>query len=156
MDEKRIGENIQNLRRRNNITLKELAEVVGVAYPTLSLYENGKSTPKIATLKKIADALNTTVATLSGDGGTELVSWHSVTPEGMANPASMSDILAYHDRINAAKDKCPDDPEAQIALGELAGVCAEIMKRLEEQSIHIRDLKSKLEYATALLGNKKR
>jgi len=53
----KLGENIKKYREQAGMTLRELAEVVGVTHPTLSRYETGKSTPRYDILKKIAIAL---------------------------------------------------------------------------------------------------
>lgn len=46
------------------LTQTELAEKVGVSAVTVHNWENGESFPRVKRLKKIAEALNTTVAEL--------------------------------------------------------------------------------------------
>lgn len=48
---------IKERREHLDITQRELAELVGVAPPTISMYESGKREPDQETLRKIADAL---------------------------------------------------------------------------------------------------
>lgn len=53
-----IGEKIKQVRLRENLTQKQLAEKCGMADSAIRKYESGKITPKFETVKKIADALN--------------------------------------------------------------------------------------------------
>lgn len=43
MDQKRIGQYIQQLRKANKMTQKELADRIGVSDKTVSKWENGGS-----------------------------------------------------------------------------------------------------------------
>lgn len=61
-----IGQSIQEARKKAKLTQKELAEKVGMATITVQQYERGVRTPKIETLQKIAQALNTDVGVLYG------------------------------------------------------------------------------------------
>jgi transcriptional regulator with XRE-family HTH domain len=56
-----IGGRIRSLRQANHLTLKQLAERVGCSDAYLSQLENGRGSPSIASLKKIADALQTKI-----------------------------------------------------------------------------------------------
>lgn len=60
-----IGENIKKARGR--IKQSELAEMLNVDVSTVSRWENGKNIPSSKVLQNIANALNTTVAYLSGE-----------------------------------------------------------------------------------------
>ena len=57
---------IKELREKNNLTLKELGQKVGMANNTLSQYETGKREPKLETWKKLADFFNVSVPYLQG------------------------------------------------------------------------------------------
>lgn len=61
MDE--ISDKIRSLRKKNNLTLKELSEKTGLSISFLSQVENGTSSLAITSLKKIADALNVQINT---------------------------------------------------------------------------------------------
>lgn len=52
------GEKIKQLRIKNGITQKELANKSGLATGTIQQYELQKRKPKLETVEKIADALN--------------------------------------------------------------------------------------------------
>ena len=49
-----VGENIKNVRKKNNITQEELAEKLNVTRQAVSNWENGKSEPDIKTISTIA------------------------------------------------------------------------------------------------------
>lgn len=53
----KLGENIKKYREQAGMTLRDLADIVGVTHVTLSRYETGKSTPRYDILKKIAIAV---------------------------------------------------------------------------------------------------
>ncbi|SKC90943.1 helix-turn-helix domain-containing protein [Maledivibacter halophilus] len=53
-----ISKEIRKIRKKNNITLKELSEKTGLSVSFLSQVERGLSSMTITSLKKIADALN--------------------------------------------------------------------------------------------------
>lgn len=59
--EGKIGQRIRAQRQSNNLTLRQLAEKVGCTEAYLSQIENGKVSPSIASLKKIADGLQTKI-----------------------------------------------------------------------------------------------
>ena len=59
--ESKIGQRIKVQRQSNNLTLKQLAEKVGCTDAYLSQIENGKVSPSISSLKKIADGLQTKI-----------------------------------------------------------------------------------------------
>lgn len=63
MSKKRIdrvatGENIKNLMEQKNISIKELAEILGVSFQSVSKYINGKSFPNLDHLISLAVALD--------------------------------------------------------------------------------------------------
>lgn len=62
----RFNENLQKARERKNMTQKEVAERIGVAKSTYSLYESGNREPNVQTIKKIADLLNVSADELLG------------------------------------------------------------------------------------------
>lgn len=59
-------ENLKLARERKKMSQKEVAEIIGVAKSTFSLYESGNREPNIPTIKKIADALDTSPNELLG------------------------------------------------------------------------------------------
>jgi transcriptional regulator with XRE-family HTH domain len=59
-----LGKNIRKIRTARNLSMRDLAERVGVSASFISQVEQGKTSPSIATLKKIAVELGTTIGYL--------------------------------------------------------------------------------------------
>ncbi|MFA6636552.1 MAG: XRE family transcriptional regulator [Candidatus Omnitrophota bacterium] len=65
-----VGVNIKRAREEMGLTLRVLAERLGVSASFLSQVECGKASPSLSSLKKISDALETTVSRLIEGGST--------------------------------------------------------------------------------------
>ncbi len=74
MDQNKIGEFIKKLRKDNNLTQKEFAELFGVTYQAVSKWENGLNIPDIAILKEISDKFHVDINELL-DGEAKKVSY---------------------------------------------------------------------------------
>lgn len=61
-DELNVGENLRGIRSQRNISRRVLAEASGLSMNTLTLIENGKSSPSVSTLQRLALALNVPIA----------------------------------------------------------------------------------------------
>jgi transcriptional regulator with XRE-family HTH domain len=70
-----VGRNLRRLRTRQGFSLERLAKASGVSRAMLGQIENGKSTPTIALLWKVATALGVPFATLitAREGGGTVV-----------------------------------------------------------------------------------
>lgn len=53
--------NLKKLRMSKNLTQKDLAKKLKVERTTVTMWENGHSTPNLQTLKKIAQILDCTI-----------------------------------------------------------------------------------------------
>ena len=53
-----VGHNLRELRSKRGLSLRALAELSGLNVNTLSLVENGKSSPSVGTLQQLAHALD--------------------------------------------------------------------------------------------------
>lgn len=62
----KFNENLKTAREKKNMTQKEVADSIGVAKSTYSLYESGNREPNVQTIKKIADTLNVSADDLLG------------------------------------------------------------------------------------------
>lgn len=62
-----LGSNMERLRKIKRMTTVELASLAGVKPQFISQIENGKRTPSLKILQKIANALNTTTSELLGE-----------------------------------------------------------------------------------------
>ena len=61
-----FNENLKSAREKKGLSQKEVAEAVGVAKSTYSLYESGNREPNVQTIKRIADVLNVSADVLLG------------------------------------------------------------------------------------------
>ena len=59
-------ENLIELRKRNNLTQKAMANALGITQPSYIRYENGTAEPTQQTLVKIADLFDVSVDYLLG------------------------------------------------------------------------------------------
>lgn len=57
---------IRELRKKQNLSMKELGALIGVSESTISLYENGKRQPDYDTLIKISNYFNVSLDYLLG------------------------------------------------------------------------------------------
>lgn len=62
----KFNENLKKARIQKGITQKELAEKIGVAKSTYSLYESGNREPNVQNIKRIADILDVSADELLG------------------------------------------------------------------------------------------
>ena len=60
MDNSNLGIRIKEIRERNKLTQRELANTVGISVPALFNFEKGTKAPSLETLIKLSKALNTT------------------------------------------------------------------------------------------------
>ena len=58
-----VGRKLRELRGRNGLSLRGLANLSGLNVNTLSLIENGKSSPSVSTLQQLAQALEVPIGT---------------------------------------------------------------------------------------------
>jgi transcriptional regulator with XRE-family HTH domain len=61
-----VGGNLRRLRKTRRLSLRGLAESSGLAVNTLSLIENNKSSPSVATLQQLAVALDVPIVSFFG------------------------------------------------------------------------------------------
>lgn len=58
-----IGTKLRYLRKQDNVTQQQLADAIGVAKSTISMYENGQREPDFETLESLADYFNVEMRT---------------------------------------------------------------------------------------------
>lgn len=63
-DDRQLGMRIRQVRRARQVTLKDAATAAGVSESFLSQVERGMANPSVASLRRIADALDTPIAHL--------------------------------------------------------------------------------------------
>ena len=67
MDQEKIGKFIKDIRKKNNLTQKDLADKYNVTYQAVSKWENGKNMPDISILKEICKDYNKDINELLND-----------------------------------------------------------------------------------------
>jgi transcriptional regulator with XRE-family HTH domain len=67
-DRESLGQRIRNLRKRQSLTLSDVASAAGVSVSLLSQVERGKTDPSLDTLRDIGDALGATPFQLLAGG----------------------------------------------------------------------------------------
>ncbi len=68
MDNLKIGQYIQHLRKATGMTQKELADKLNISFQAVSKWENGDSLPDVGILVQLCDVLNTTTDKLLNGG----------------------------------------------------------------------------------------
>lgn len=58
MDQEKIGKFIKEIRKKNNLTQKDLADKYNVTYQAVSKWENGKNMPDTALIKQMSKDFN--------------------------------------------------------------------------------------------------
>ena len=61
MNQEKVGKFIKDLRKKNNLTQKELADKYGVTYQAVSKWENGKNIPDISLIREMSKDFNISV-----------------------------------------------------------------------------------------------
>ena len=91
-----FGEKLQSLRKSNNLTQEELAEILYVSRTAVSKWESGKGYPAIDSLKRIAEYFSVTVD--------ELLSADKII--SIAQKENKSNISKMCDLFFGASDVC--------------------------------------------------
>lgn len=76
------ADRIKELRKQKKLTQQGLANKIEASRDTITKYENARSTPTLAMLSLIADALDTTVAYLQGKTDNALKTSHNGSDDG--------------------------------------------------------------------------
>lgn len=66
-----FGSVLRTLRKKNNLTQKELSEILGCSESTVGMYERGHREPDFETLESIADYFNVDMDYLTGRSSIE-------------------------------------------------------------------------------------
>lgn len=101
----RFNENLKVAREALGLSQKEVAEKIGVANSTYSLYESGNREPNVQTIKKIAKALNVSADRLLGlPEEVETIAAHfdgdNFSPEEMKEIENYAKYIKMRGKIN--------------------------------------------------------
>ena len=106
-DEIPIGRSLRDARRRRGLTLKAVAQEAGVTESFLSQVERDIASPSIATLRRIAVALGTTIGTLLDSAG----------PHGRLVRKGQRRVIGYAG-LGARDEFLTDGPNARLQVIE--------------------------------------
>ena len=114
---------LKYLRNRDKLSQSELAEKLGVAKSTISMYEVGKREPDFETLEAIADFFNVDMNFLLGNGGSENDDHYYLNDETRQIAQEAFENPELRTLFKVARDIPPERLRAHI----------EFMKSLKEQ-----------------------
>ncbi len=114
---------LKYLRNRDNLSQSELAEKLGVAKSTISMYEIGKREPDFETLEAICDLFNVDMNFLLGKDGSENDNHYYLNDETRQIAQEAFENPELRTLFKVARDIPPERLRAHI----------EFMKSLKEQ-----------------------
>jgi transcriptional regulator with XRE-family HTH domain len=92
-----FAKNLRFLRRRAELSQAELGDKLTTDYNTISRYENGKSTPKLEALTKLAQVFGVSIEALRNEDLTHSLSQGvSATQPEVKRPTELSTRPARH------------------------------------------------------------
>lgn len=147
--------NIKYLREQAGVSQKGLAEQVGVDVRTISLYENGKSFPKVDLLGKISLALDVPIEAFFSDDceafvqPREAVAFEAPPVTLPASGDLLDQVKAYRESLASLRQ--PALSGNIEAIAQLLGCLEQAIDSLETESIAKKEVAANLEYATKLL-----
>ena len=66
-----IGQTIYQLRKKQHLTQKQLADLLGITYQAVSNWENGKNDPDLDQIRRMTIIFDVSADLLLGTGKTE-------------------------------------------------------------------------------------
>lgn len=100
----KFNENLKMARERKGLSQKDIAESIGVAKSTYSLYESGNREPNVQTIKKIADILNVSADELLGiDDEPQTIAAHLDADD--LSEAEIEDVANYIAFLKSKRNK---------------------------------------------------
>ena len=109
----KFPENLRTIRKARGLTLKQLAEIIGVTEVSISQYELGKRQPNNEGLLKLAEALDTTVGELLGETKKESTSIGDELMDILEACRDRSDLRML---FKLSKDATPEDVRKAISI----------------------------------------
>lgn len=137
-----IGNNIRTIRKRNGMTLKQIADIIGCSPQLISQYESGKRQPKLETKKKIAAALNCDISDI--DNSIYVISTeYELTPERLEHFKNDAEVLEIIKKKSSGEDFTVEEQQKILEYKKHMEESKEIVreKRLLMQE-NLRRLKS--------------
>lgn len=115
-----FGNRLRQLRKEDNLTQKDLAAKLGLAFSTISMYERGIREPDFETTEAIADYFNVSMDFLLGKSQ-NTAPMGNIIPIPQLNRIPLLGTIACGEPILAAENlegevSIPDDIKADFAL----------------------------------------
>lgn len=115
-----FGNRLRQLRKEDNLTQKDLAAKLGLAFSTISMYERGIREPDFETTEAIADYFNVSMDFLLGKS-TNSAPMGNIIPIPNLNTVPLLGTIACGEPILATENldgevSIPDDIKADFAL----------------------------------------
>ena len=114
---------LKYLRNRDHLSQSELADKLGVAKSTISMYEVGKREPDFETLEAIADLFNVDMNFLLGKSGSENDNYYYLNEETRQIAQDAFENPELRSLFHVARDIDPEELRAHI----------EFMKKLKKK-----------------------
>lgn len=160
-----IGRRIRSIRKERGMTLESLAAAIERAPSQVSALENGRREPKVATLRRVATALGTTVEELIADQAPDERAQHEIEleriqrsigfaslglPKVRVGPRLGDDALAtivgLYRKIEQLRDERQATPE------EARRANAELRSDMRERSNHFAHIEQEAHDLLAAVG----
>lgn len=114
-----FGKTLRDLRSSRDLTQTQLANSLGLAFSTISMYERGEREPDLETLEAIADYFNISINQLLGKD--DSISYDNIIPLPNMNRIPLLGTIACGEPILAQENvECeidiPEDIKADFAL----------------------------------------
>ncbi len=105
---------LKYLRNRDHLSQSELADKLGVAKSTISMYEVGKREPDFETLEAIADLFNVDMNFLLGKSGSENDNYYYLNEETRQIAQDAFENPELRSLFHVARDIDPEELRAHI------------------------------------------
>ena len=104
-----LGQRIRNLREDNDLTQRDLSQLIGLTPKMISFYENNQRTPPVDILLKLAKIFHVTTdyllgnETVSSNKKVPSLNWEKILatyPNAIRIINEQRDILTYYDQLS--------------------------------------------------------
>ena len=130
----KVGNRLRGIRSERGLSIRALAEMSGLNVNTLSLIENGKTSPSVGTLQQLAQSLQVPISVFfETDQGEKKIVFqkNGVRPRAAFNHGVMEDLGAGMPRFGAEPLIVTLDPEADSGKNPIVHTGREFMYCIE-------------------------
>lgn len=100
-----IGKIIKKFRKEKGLTQKQLGKACGIDEANIRKYENGKQTPRIENLEKIANAMGMSASDLIMSQMADLLPDIEIADPPVFAPKKEDEIIGYYIQLNEEGQK---------------------------------------------------